>query len=187
MPRITTDIEEQELVRSILNGDKQRYSEIVKKYQLSVAGLCYKLAGEKLDIDEVVQTVFVELYTSLPRFKFSSKLSTYIYRITVNVVSKMLKRNGRIARINDYALDNVSQQKSAEDNIIADDSMSELNNALAQLKIEQHTALTLFYYKNLSYKEIAEVMNISLAKTESLIYRAKQNIKNQLDKNNQNK
>lgn len=181
MPLNAADIKEQELVRSILDGDKQRYSEIVEKYHSSVAGLCFKLAGDKIDIDETVQTVFVELYFALQRFKFSSKLSTYIYRITVNVVAKMLKRRGRIARINDYALDNVSQQKSAEDNMINDDKQAELHKAIASLKLEQRTALTLFYFKELSYKEIAEVMQISLAKTESLIFRAKQNLKKKLD------
>ena len=72
-------------------------------------------------------------------------------------------------------------QHSAEDNIVNDDRQNELLKAIAQLKYEQRTALTLFYYEELSYKEIAETMNISLAKTESLIFRAKQNLKKMID------
>ena len=176
--------DEQELVQAILNGEKQRYSEIVRCYSTSIANLSYKLAGEKLEVDEVVQEVLVQLYLSLPRFRFGSKLSTYVYRITVNTVAKKLKKLGRVQRMSDFTENTNTQlhQHSIEENIVNNDRQNELHKALEQLKYEQRTALTLFYYEELSYKEIADVMGISLAKTESLIFRAKQNLKKMLDK-----
>ena len=176
--------DEQELVQAILNGDKQRYSEIVRCYSTSIANLCYKLAGEKIEVDEVVQEVLVELYLSLPRFRFGSKLSTYVYRITVNTVAKKLKKLGRFFRMSDFTENTNIQlrQNSVEETIVNNDRQNELLKALEQLKYEQRTALTLFYYEELSYKEIASVMNITVAKTESLIFRAKQNLKKMLDK-----
>lgn len=181
----TTNItDEQELVQAILDGDKQRYSEIVSRFSTAIANLSYKLAGDKLEVEEVVQDVLVELYLSLPRFHFGSKLSTYVYRITVNIVAKKLKKLGRLQRMSDYIENTNAQlhQHSVEDHIVHDDRQNELLKAIAQLKYEQRTALTLFYYEELSYKEIAETMNISLAKTESLIFRAKQNLKKMIDK-----
>lgn len=79
---------ERELIQAILNGNTSRYAEIVEKYQQMVTNLCYKLAGNSIDIEETTHVVFVELYVSLPRFNYKSKLSTYIYRITLNTVSK---------------------------------------------------------------------------------------------------
>ncbi|MBR4198447.1 MAG: RNA polymerase sigma factor [Bacteroidales bacterium] len=176
--------DEQELVQAILNGDKQRYSEIVRCYSTSIANLSYKLAGEKLEVEEVVQEVLVELYLSLPRFRFGSKLSTYVYRITVNTVAKKLKKLGRYYRMSEVTENTNIQlrQNSVEESIVNDDRQNELLKALGQLKYEQRTALTLFYYEELSYKEIAETMNITVAKAESLIFRAKQNLKKKLDK-----
>ena len=176
--------DEQELVQAILNGEKQRYSEIVRCYSTSIANLSYKLAGEKLEVDEVVQEVLVQLYLSLPRFRFGSKLSTYVYRITVNTVAKKLKKLGRYFRMSDFTENTNIQlrQNSVEDNIVHNDRQNELLKAIEQLKYEQRTALTLFYYEELSYKEIADVMGVSLAKTESLIFRAKQNLKKMLEK-----
>lgn len=176
--------DEQELVQAILNGEKQRYSEIVRCYSTSIANLSYKLAGEKLEVDEVVQEVLVQLYLSLPRFRFGSKLSTYVYRITVNTVAKKLKKLGRFFRMSDFTENTNIQlrQNSMEETIVNNDRQNELLKALEQLKYEQRTALTLFYYEELSYKEIASVMNITVAKTESLIFRAKQNLKKMLDK-----
>lgn len=184
MCAISKITDEQELVQAILNGDKQRYSEIVRCYSTSIANLSYKLAGDKLEVDEVVQEVLVQLYLSLPRFRFGARLSTYVYRITVNTVAKKLKKQGRYYRMSDYTenTDIQLRQSSVEETIVADDRQNELLKAIEQLKYEQRTALTLFYYEELSYKEIADVMGISLAKTESLIFRAKQNLKKMLEK-----
>ena len=87
--------QEQQVLQQILSGDKERYALIVKEYQETVANLCYKLVGNKLDVEEITQQVFVELYTALPRFRQDSRLSTFIYRIPVNVVSNMLKHESR--------------------------------------------------------------------------------------------
>ena len=88
-------MDEEEVIRDILAGNINRYAEIVKSYQTIVANLCFKMGGLKLDIEEMTQQVFVELYQALPRFQFKSKLSTFIYRITVNVVCKELKHQKR--------------------------------------------------------------------------------------------
>ena len=87
---------EEEVIRDILAGNVNRYAEIVKEYQTIVANLCYKFGGSRMDIPELTQQVFVELYDALPRFKFQSKLSTFIYRITVNLVCKEFKHKRRM-------------------------------------------------------------------------------------------
>lgn len=170
-------LSEQELVQRILSGEKELYAEIVKRYQGHVLNLCYKLAGEKLDVEEVSQQVFVELYTSLPRFRFESKLSTYIYRITMNVVNKNLNRNSRFMGYDDKVHNSDEMVPSQEQQIEKAEQEQKLHKALGKLKNEQRTALVLFAFDELSYNEIAEVMGASLSKVESLIFRAKKNLK----------
>ena len=96
MQKEQQQISDQELVQAVLNGDTKYYAEIVKRYQQLVVNICYKLAGNKIDVEEVVQTVFVELYFSLPRFRFQAKLTTYIYRITLNTITKSLNKINNI-------------------------------------------------------------------------------------------
>ena len=79
---------EEDVIKDILAGNVNRYEEIVREYQDIVANLSFKIGGPKIDIEEMTQQVFVELYSALPRFKFQSKLSTFIYRLTVNVVCR---------------------------------------------------------------------------------------------------
>ena len=171
-------MEDRQIVESVLAGDTRQYAEIVNRYQQQVANLTYKLCGNRLDIEEVTQTVFVELYTALPRFRFDSKLSSFIYRITVNTVSKMLKREYRFVSAD--ALENQPEQRSedldAQQRIIREEQYAQLRTAIGHLKSEQRTALVLFAFEDLSYQQIADVMQCSLSKVESLIFRAKKNL-----------
>ena len=175
-------MEDRQIVEAVLAGDKRRYAEIVDRYQQNGANLTYKLCGNRLDIDEVTQTVFVELYTALPRFRFDSLLSSFIYRITVNTVCKMLNRANRFVSAD--ALEHVPEQRSedlnAQQQIIRQEQMQQLRTAIGHLKSEQRTALVLYSFEDFSYQQIADAMQCSLSKVESLIFRAKKNLAKEL-------
>lgn len=172
------------LIREVLNGNTRCYAQIVERHQQMVANLCYKLCGNRLDVEEVTQQVFYSLYTALPRFKFQSKLSTFIYRITVNVVSKQLSATQRI--IPQSKLEQLppqSHEETADRRIEQEERSQMLHRCIDQLKQEQRTALTLYTFEEFSYKEIADIMQISLAKVETLIFRARKNLKTLIEKN----
>lgn len=174
---------EQELIRSILAGEKDKFAIIVKEYQEHVQNLAYRMVGNKLDSDEVVQQVFVSLYLSLPRFKFESRLNTFIYRITVNVVSKMYGKAARIASYDDLQYETPSDDLNEEERMVREEQKAKLRKAIGLLNPKQRTALILYTYDEFSYNEIAEAMDCSLSKVETLIFRAKKNLKKMLDTN----
>ncbi len=171
-----TQEREIELVEQILNGNKALYAEIVRAYQVQVINLCYRLVGDKVDVKKVVQQVFVELYTALPRFRHESRLSTFIYSITVNVVMGMLRHENRMLSLEQDWFPEESHQNSDE---LLDrmEQEKKLRSAIGRLNPEQRTALVLVSFNNFTYREVAEVMNVSVSKVESLLYRAKQNLK----------
>lgn len=176
-----TEEQEQQLLQQILAGDKEKYALIVREYQETVANLCYKLVGNKFDVDEVTQQVFIELYSALPRFRYASRLSTFIYRITVNVVSKMLKHDRRFISYDPVIADPLTETETPrEEQMIKDEQIRQLHLAIGQLKAEQRTALVLYTFNDFSYNDIADVMQVSLSKVESLIFRAKKNLKKML-------
>lgn len=176
MQKEQQQISDQELVQAILNGDTERYAEVVERYQQLVTNICYKLAGNKIDVEEVVQTVFVELYFSLTRFRFQAQLTTYIYKLTLNTVTKTLNKNKRYEQW-DNKLDNNFCTPAIDDTMVKDERTRELYAAIDRLKYEQRVALMLHCFNDMSYKEVAEVMEVSLSKVETLIFRAKKNLK----------
>lgn len=171
-------MEDRQIVEAVLAGNTRVYAEIVERYQQKVANLAYKMCGTKLDMDEVTQQVFVELYTALPRFRFDSQLSSFIYRITVNVVCKMMKRENRFVSTDqqEYHPEMVGDDLNAEQQIIHSERVQQLRTAIGHLKSEQRTALVLYTFEDFSYQQIADVMQCSLSKVESLIFRAKKNL-----------
>ena len=177
---------EEEVIRDILSGNVNRYEEIVRAYQSNVANLCYKIGGNQIDIPEMTQQVFVELYMALPRFQFKSKLSTFIYRITVNVVCKELKHNKRFVVLPEDAPvpDRPSDEPNAEQSIIRNERIKQVRKAIGMLHPEQRTALVLYTYNDFSYNDIADVMQCTTAKVESLIFRARKNLKKMLTSQN---
>ncbi len=176
MQKEQQQISDKELVQAILNGDTERYAEVVERYQQLVSNICYKLAGNKIDVEEVVQTVFVELYFSLTRFRFQAQLTTYIYKLTLNTVTKTLNKNKRYEQW-DNKLDNNFCTPAIDDTMVKDERTRELYAAIDRLKYEQRVALMLHCFNDMSYKEVAEVMEVSLSKVETLIFRAKKNLK----------
>lgn len=175
---------EEEVIRDILSGNVNRYAEIVSEYQSIVANLCYKMGGARLDIPEMTQQVFVELYDALPRFRFKSKLSTFIYRITVNVVCKEFKHNKRVQLPPENAagLAIASEDRNAEQEMLHAEQHKRLHQAIGMLHNEQRTALVLYTFNDFSYNDIAEVMQCSTAKVEALIFRARKNLRKLMEK-----
>ena len=171
-------MEDKEIVERILAGDTEQYTLIVRRYQQIVANLTYKLCGTRLEVEEVTQQVFVELYMALPRFRFDSKLSSYIYRITVNVVCKMMNRTKRFVSSDEMEglPEQRSEDRNAQQQMIHNEQMQQLRTAIGHLKDEQRTALVLYTFEDFSYQDIADVMQCSLSKVESLIFRAKKNL-----------
>lgn len=165
-------------MEAVLAGDTRQYAVIVERYQQIVANLTYKLCGNKLDVEEVTQQVFVELYTALPRFRFDSKLSSFLYRITVNVVCKMMNRSRRYVSADEMEglPEQRSEERNAQQQMIYNEQMQQLRTAIGHLKDEQRTALVLYTFEDFSYQQIADVMQCSLSKVESLIFRAKKNL-----------
>lgn len=171
-------MEDRQIVEAILAGDKEKYTLIVERYQQHVANLTYKLCGNRLDVEEVTQQVFVELYLSLPRFRFDSKLSSYLYRITVNVVCTQMNKQRRfVSADSQEALPEMrSEDRNAQQEMVYREQMDQLRRAIGHLKEEQRTALVLYTFEDFSYQEIADTMQCSLSKVESLIFRAKKNL-----------
>lgn len=170
---------EEEVIRDILAGNVNRYEEIVREYQTIVANLCFKIGGAGIDIEEMTQQVFVELYMALPRFQFKSKLSTFIYRITLNVVCKEIKHQSRWVTPREDLIppETPSDEFNAEQAIIRQEQARQLHQALGRLHYEQRTALVLYTFNDFSYNDIADVMRCTTAKVESLIFRARKNLK----------
>ena len=180
---------EEKLIRRLQNKDEEAFRELVEEFNQKVFNTCMGFVRNEEDADDLAQEVFIEVYQSIKKFKGQSSLSTWIYRITVNKSLEFLrkmkskKRSGFFSKIfgND---DSASLEVPDYDHpgIKAEnrEQAGILYAAIEKLPDNQRTAFTLHKLEGLSYEQIAEIIQKSVSSVESLMFRAKTNLKKEL-------
>lgn len=183
------NLEEIELIIALKSGQESAYALLVKQLSQKVYHTCLGLVQNEQDAEDITQEVFVGIYQSIHQFKEESKLSTWVYRISVTKSLEFLRAKNRKKR---FAF---VQSLFSNDNELKTDVGHfyhpgiQLENkeraailfaAIDKLSENQKTAFVLSKLENLSYVEIAEVMNLSVSSVESLLFRAKQNLQSLL-------
>ena len=177
---------EVELIQGLRNGDEAAFKFLVKNYQDRVYNTAISIVQNAEDAQDVAQEVFIQVFRSIHSFKEESKLSTWIYRITTSRALDLLrsrkskKRFGFLQRLfgdsNEtlYELPDFNHPGIALDR---KENAALLFKAISQLPENQKIAFTLHKLEDLSYQEISEVMRTSVAAVESMMHRAKQNLR----------
>jgi RNA polymerase sigma-70 factor (ECF subfamily) len=180
-----------ELVQGIIDRDERVFRLLVEKYQKLVFNACYNLIRYKEDAEDVSQDVFIEIYESIHLFRNESKLSTWLYRIAINKSLNHIRKykwKSMVYSIENFFNSDKNTHLDIEDTnslntpetIEYNERTKVLKRAIDSLPENQKIAFILCKYDELSYQEIAEVMNLSLSSVESLIHRAKLGLQKKL-------
>lgn len=180
---------EQELISGLQKGDATAFKEIVSLFQDKVYNTALGLVQNTADAEDVAQEVFIQVYKSVGQFKATSALSTWIYRITVNKsydhlqYKKRKKRFGFIVSLwNEDNKPVYEPVNFVHPGVELDkkEAAGMLFRQIERLPENQKTAFILNKIEDLSYMEIADIMNTTEAAVDSLLSRAKQNLRKYL-------
>ena len=180
-----------ELIQGLRNGDETAFKFLVDTYQDRVFNTAIGIVQNAEDAEDVAQEVFIQVYKSIHGFKGESKLSTWLYRIATTRALDLLrtrkskKRFGFVQRLFGEGNEPLHEIPDFNHPGIALDqkeNAAKLFKAIGQLPDNQKTAFTLHKLEDLSYQEISEVMKTSVPAVESLMHRAKQNLRKILEK-----
>ena len=183
------EIGDSELVTKLKNADEQVFRQLVLQYQDKIFNTCISLVKNAEDADDLTQEVFIEIFRSIHKFREDSLLSTWIYRITVNKSLEHLRRMKRKRRAGILTWFNKENREVSNDaadfnhpGVMAENEEQSriLFRAVEKLPESQKIAFTLHKLEGLSYEQIAAVMQKTLSSVESLMHRAKSNLKKEL-------
>ena len=167
------------LIAAVAAGDANAFEELVRKYERPVLSTAYRYLGDRAAAEDVAQEIFLKVWRRARSFKGKSSFSTWLYRIAVNqCLNLRAKRQRRRAKPLDERVADARpgpaerQEREARSRLVRE--------AVAGLPRKQRMALILSKFEGHSYKEIAHIMGVSLASVESLIFRAKRNLKETL-------
>lgn len=178
----TSDVE---LVKRFKDGDRSAYNEIVRRYQNRVFSMCFRWMGDRSIAEEVAQDVFLALFRALDRFRGDAKLSTWIFRVTVNhcknrSLYRQRRGKGRHVTIDGDMRDDDSpkRQIAAEGpgtdvSVHRSEAEELLHEGLAALDEDQRRIIILRDINDLSYDEIAKILKLPKGTVKSRLHRAR--------------
>ena len=183
--------EDSRILRGLRAGIEEAYEELIERFQQPVYGIVYRLLGNSNDTYDVVQDVFLKIFRSIGSFRGQSSLRTWIYRIAVNEAHNHRRWFSRHCR-HEIPLENEREDqantvelaldpgRSPYDQALDSENRILIEQALARMNPAFRTAVVLRDIENLSYEEIADILQLSLGTVKSRILRGREALRREL-------
>ena len=163
---INIDSDDIEIIDSFKKGNEHAFNILVNKYQKKVYWIVRKMVLDHDDANDITQDIFIKIHSSLKDFRGDSKFFTYIYKISVNFclnhISKKKRTSNREIDIEDDTLDIKSTDMGTDEHYDEKRKQKLLKEAIENLEGQQRAVFNMRFYDNLSYEEIAAMMNKSV-------------------------
>ncbi len=181
---------EKEIVKRAVEGDKNAFAEIVKKYQGRIYNLGLRLTGNEQDAEDILQETFLSALQSIHKFKMKSAIYTWLYRIAVNFGLKRL--NARKKEYGHISIDDPDTEQLHQKHLkdwpdftevkLKDKNFKEkLNKALLELPDKYRTVFILRDLHEVSTLDTARILNLTESNTKVRLMRARNYLKDKLE------
>src|SRR5437667_5422252 len=187
--RSEEDAADVRLMRLVGQGDTSAFEELIEKHQALVAGTIARMLGSNSDVEDIAQQVFIRVWKNARRYVPRAKFTTWLLKITRNLVFNEMRRTKRHPHVPLQPEPGTEDPPLKDETILAPDASlleSELQQAIEeaiqQLPETQRMALVLRRYQQLSYEQIAEVLDLSVPAVKSVLFRARTELRSRLSK-----
>ncbi len=176
-----------DFIQQLKSRNHMAFKQLVSVYQKMVLNICLGYLHNRDDAQDLAQEVFIEIYNKIDTFRSDAKLTTWIYRIAVNKSLNYIRDNKKpVFTFSDQSQDNpilkipTGQNYNSDFQLERNERKRRLEIAIDSLPENQRSAFILNKFDDKSYKEVADIMGLSLSSVESLLFRAKKNLQQKL-------
>ena len=167
-----------ELARAAAGGDEEAFAQLVRLHEKKVYNLALRMCGNPEDASDAAQEAFLSAWKGLPHFRGEAGFSTWLYRLTSNAAIDLLRRTRRQrgeASLDDETagIDLVDGAPTPQERAEGTELRAAVAAGLAELTEDHRQALVLREMQELSYEEIAAVLDVDLGTVKSRISRAR--------------
>jgi len=178
--------EEAELIKRVQSGESHAFDLLVVTYQQRIYFTVIRIVSDPDDANDIVQEAFIKAYKNLSSFKEGYRFYTWLYRIAVNTALNHIQQK----KIRGESLDNLKEKinfdpkedRDLEDEFLNLELKGQVKQVLELVPPDMRTVFILRAYEDLSYKEIAETLDISIGTVMSRLSRARNILKANLQK-----
>jgi RNA polymerase sigma-70 factor (ECF subfamily) len=179
-------------VSSLKSPESQNFEEIIAENESRIFNTIYSFIGDYDDALDLTQETFICAYRSIGRFRQESSISTWLYRIAINLCKKNYNKRKRQDSVFTDSLDDpetgrqiayfASEDESAAEMLEANEEQSMVRREISALPEKHRSVIILKYLQELSYEEMADVLGCSIGTVKSRLSRAKDKLKCRLEK-----
>jgi RNA polymerase sigma-70 factor, ECF subfamily len=183
------DAEDVRLMQLVSAGESDAFEELVGRHQRLVVGTVARMLGNNSEVEDIAQQVFVRVWKSAKRYVPRAKFTTWLLKITRNLVFNELRRRSRHAHM-PLQLEPEEEERPMKDEramapdaaLLEQELQRAIDTAIAQLPETQRMAVVLRRYDDLSYEQIADVLDQSVPAVKSLLFRARTELRSHLSR-----
>jgi RNA polymerase sigma-70 factor (ECF subfamily) len=184
---LNDDAEDVRLMQLVSGGDTAAFEILVERHQRLVIGTVAKMLGNNSDVEDIAQHVFVRVWKSAKRYVPRAKFTTWLLKITRNLVFNEMRRQRRHSHV-PLQLEAGEEERPIKDEhaaspdaaFLEQELQGAIDAAIARLPESQRMAVILRRYEELSYEQIAEVLDQSVPAVKSLLFRARTELRARL-------
>lgn len=171
--------QDQHYIEKVILGDTNAFSVLIDRYKHMVFTLALKIIKNRGDAEEVAQDVFLKAYRVLATFKGDSKFSTWLYKMAYYKSLDYLKKNKRTVSTTQIDISdeyNIPSFDNALEAMEADERKATIKEALKELSEEDNVLITLYYFEELSLKEISKITGVQANTVKVRIFRSRKRL-----------
>ena len=167
---------ERELVERCRRGEVGAFEELIERYKNLVFAIIMRTLPDRSQAEDAAQDVFLRIHRGLPYFRGEARLSTWIYRIVVNVCTQDRGRGTSPLSLDDEHA-RVATPAAADRHAQDLELRDRLEKAIAQLPAQYRLLIAAHYLRGVQYEELAEAMNLPLGTVKTQLHRAKRQLR----------
>ena len=183
------DDEDVRLMRLVSAGDTRAFEELIERHQSLVAGTVARMLGSNSEVEDIAQQVFIRVWKSAGRYTPRAKFTTWLLKITRNLVFNELRRTRRRAQVPIQTEPDAEEiplkdetNPTPDASLLENELQEAIEKAITELPERQRMALVLRRYEELNYEQIADILDLSVPAVKSILFRARTELRVQLSK-----
>lgn len=172
---------ERALIERCRSGEERAFAELVDAHKDLVHAMIWRLARDRSQADDLAQDVFLKVHRGLPYFRGEARLSTWIYRIVINVCSQSKTRRPREISLDEDRGGRPIEPRRDDTAFGAVELRDRLDKAMAKLPDQYRVLIAAHHLDGVQYEALAEALGIPLGTVKTHLHRAKRRLRELLD------
>ena len=175
------------LMVAFQNGSEEAFALLLDKYQRPIVNFLYRIVNDRSEGEDLAQEVFLRVYRARAKYEPRGRFAPWIYRIATNVGLKAARRKRRTQlwsvsskEFEPQAAAVCESAASAEQQLVQAELTRVVRRSIERLPVKERIAIVLRRYEELSYREIADVMNCTEAAVKTYIHRGKLHLRDRI-------